>query len=75
MGLFRRKQTDFDPELWSDAAERAPQQVDEAWFEAPDDDAPELRISTNAGARFDAADQAWLTDDPGEQVRAKRRGR
>ena len=72
MGLFRRKQTDFDPALWSDAAERSPEPTDEPWFAGPDD-GPEITIATNAGARFDEADAAWLTDDPGEQVRANRR--
>jgi hypothetical protein len=71
MGLFRRKQTDFDPDLWTDAADRQPSS-DEPWFAGDDDGAPELEIATNAGARFDEADQEWLHDDPGAQVRANR---
>lgn len=75
MGLFRRKQTDFDPDLWTDAADRQPKSSDEPWFAGTDEDAPDLDIATNAGARFDEADQAWLHDDPGEQVRANRHKR
>ncbi len=74
MGLFRRRrtQTDFDPSMWSDAADRSPVVDDDAWFAGPDEDAPELRIATNSGARFDDADQAWLADDPGAAIRAKK---
>ena len=30
-------------------------------------------IATNANARFTDEDEAWLTDDPGEQIRNRKR--
>lgn len=77
MGLFsKRRSKGFDPELWSDAAERGAGATDDAWFAdlADGDDDPALDgLETNAGARFDEQDQAWLADDPGAEVRDRRR--
>lgn len=74
MGLFsRRRSKGFDPELWSDAKERGKGTSGEPWFadfDAGDDPALD-EIETNAGARFDDADAAWLADDPGDQVRKR----
>ena len=43
-----------------------------AW--TADDDADGLdAIATNVNARFTDEDEAWLTDDPGEQIRNRKR--
>lgn len=75
MGLFsRRRNEGFDPELWSDADERAKGRGSDSWFDDLDSaDAGLDDIETNSGASFDDADAAWLTDDPGEAARRSRR--
>jgi hypothetical protein len=71
MGLFsKRRNAGFDPDLWSDADERAKDRGAEPWFEDLDQHDPALDdLQTNAGAAFDDRDAAWLTDDPGDKVR------
>jgi hypothetical protein len=75
MGIFsRRGSKGFDPDLWSDAKRRPRSDDAEAW--TADDDADGLdAIATNANARFTDEDEAWLTDDPGEQIRNRNRKR
>lgn len=71
MGLFsKRRNAGFDPELWSDADERAKDRGTGSWFDdlGSDDDSLD-ELETNAGARFADADAEWLQGDPGEQVR------
>lgn len=74
MGIFRRKRTDFDPDLWDDAATRPAPTAEQAWFEGEDPGDDGLDIATNAGARFDEADEEWLRDDPGDAIRNRRDG-
>lgn len=71
MGLFsKRRNAGFDPDLWSDAGERAKQRGIESWFEDLDQDDADLDdLETNAGAAFADSDASWLTDDPGDKVR------
>lgn len=75
MGLFsKRRSKGFDPDLWSDAKDRAKGKSDEPWFAGLDEagDDPALDdLTTNAGAKFDDSDDEWLKDDPGEQVRKR----
>jgi len=71
MGLFsRRRNAGFDPDLWSDADERAKNRGADSWFDDLDHDDPALDdLETNAGASFAEHDAAWLEDDPGDKVR------
>ena len=70
--LLRRGSKGFDPDLWSDAKQRPRSDDAEAW--TADDDADGLdAIATNTNARFTDEDEAWLTDDPGEQIRNRKR--
>ncbi len=71
MGLFsRRRNAGFDPELWSDADQRARTRGDGSWFDDLDTDEGTLEdLETNAGAQFDDSDAAWLGDDPGHRAR------
>ncbi len=71
MGLFSKRRNDgFDPDLWSDADERARGRGGDSWFDDLDADGSELDdLQTNAGAAFGDADAAWLRDDPGEKAR------
>jgi len=73
MGIFsRRSAKGFDPDLWSDAKQRPKSADPDVW--TADDDTDGLdAIATNAGARFTDEDEAWLTDDPGEQIRNRKR--
>lgn len=77
MGLFsKRRAKGFDPDLWTDAADRGHAGKDEPWFadlDEADDDPALAGLQTNAGARFADEDQEWLTDDPGAEVRDRRR--
>lgn len=67
MGLFSRKDR-------SDALRRKPPLDEEPSF-AADADAEDLalQIEANRNAAFDPADEAWLRDDPGAQIRGRRR--
>lgn len=71
MGLFSKRRNDgFDPNLWSDADERAKDLGTDSWFDDLGQDDPGLDdLQTNAGADFDVRDADWLADDPGEKVR------
>lgn len=75
MGLFsKRRNAGFDPDLWTDADERAKARGGDSWFDDLGDDDPALDdLETNSGAQFAERDAKWLADDPGEQVREKRR--
>lgn len=77
MGLFSKRRTKgFDPEMWSDATSRGATAEDKPWFSDLDEtgDDPSLDdLATNGSADFDADDQSWLNDDPGDQIRNRRR--
>ncbi len=75
MGLFsKRRNKGFDPDLWSDATDRAKGRGDASWFADMGEDDPALdELETNAGAQFGDEDADWLRDDPGEAVRRSRR--
>lgn len=69
----KRRNEGFDPDLWSDANERAKDRGTESWFEDLGQDEAALDdLETNAGAKFVDADTEWLSDDPGDKVRDKR---
>ena len=77
MGLFSKRRTKgFDPELWSDATDRSKQGGSEPWFAdlvKSDDDATIDELNTNDSAQFSPSDDAWLTDDPGDEIRKRHR--
>lgn len=72
MGLFsRRRNAGFDPDLWSDADERARGRGSDSWFDDLEgSDLTLEELETNAATSFDEADRVWLADDPGEKVRS-----
>lgn len=71
MGLFsKRRNEGFDPDLWTDADERARERGTDSWFDdLSGSDGSLDDLETNAGASFDEADESWLSDDPGDRVR------
>lgn len=71
MGLFSKRRNDgFDPELWTDADERAKGRGKGSWFDDLSSSEVDLAdLETNEGAAFGDSDEAWLADDPGEKVR------
>lgn len=76
MGLFSKRRSDgFDPDLWSDADERAEDRGSDSWFDDLDvsdgSDGGLDDLETNAVVSFDDTDKSWLSDDPGEKVRRK----
>lgn len=76
MGLFSKRRNDgFDPELWTDADERAEGRGSGSWFEDLRGGASDLEeLQTNAVVSFEEADAAWLRDDPGESARRRSSG-